>query len=335
MPWRIGSPRCEALAGCCSRCSSWCAFLPAATRPSQILDKARRRASQVAPLYLRAKLDPLLSADALADERDGEGRGGGGDGGDAGGGPSGGGAGRRRRALSLAYRAVCAGLDVLHLWRASARRPPLSRRTRLAAWRREVLSGLLLPRRRQLLLFLSRRSPHASLAERLLRYRLLPAAAPAAADGGGGCGGGGAFRGSRREIGARLLELPLQHARQLLLLSAFGYRLLGWLHQPDDAPPLAAPLLPPPPPPPPLAPGKRPPLPGACGECAMSPMEQPTAAPSGYVFCAKCITRAVRRHGRCPLTHAPATLPSLVRLYETSRAPPAPPAEEPPALSSA
>ncbi|EOD28542.1 hypothetical protein EMIHUDRAFT_204455 [Emiliania huxleyi CCMP1516] len=69
--------------------------------------------------------------------------------------------------------------------------------------------------------------------------------------------------------------------------------------------------------------------------CAMSPMEQPTAAPSGYVFCAKCITRAVRRHGRCPLTHAPATLPSLVRLYETSRAPPAPPAEEPPALSSA
>jgi peroxin-12 len=118
-----------------------------------------------------------------------------------------------------------------------------------------------------------------------------------------------------------MLELPLQHARQLLLLSAFGYRLLAWLHAPQNTPPLAAPLVPPAPPPPPLAPGKTAPITGACAQCSLSPIEQPTVAPSGFVFCGRCITAAVRRDGRCPVTGMLAGLPELLRLYETSRPP--------------
>jgi len=224
-----------------------------------------RSSAQVVPSYARAKLDPLFSVDAADADEQAEGgallAGGGagsmgagangtvaadvgaGSGAGGGGGES---ASRRRRVLSLLYRALCLALDTQHV--------------------------------AHLLLFLSGRSCYASLSQRLLRYRLLPA--PPSAGSPGLSPPAGA---SRHETAMWLLELPLQHARQLLLLSAFGYRLLAWLHAPQNAPPLAAPLVPPPPPPPPLAAGKTPPAPGACAECGISPIEQPTASPSGYV----------------------------------------------------
>lgn len=250
------------------------------------------RPRQVLPGYLRARLDPLLSTsaddDADADTTGGDSAAGNANPTDAVRTMPGWGGGQweaRRRRLSLAYRGLCAALDTSHL--------------------------------AHLLLFLSGRSPFASLSQRLLRYRLLPAPTPELSAAGLLPPPGA----SRRERAAWMLELPLQHARQLLLLSAFGYRLLAWLHAPQNAPPLAAPLVPPPPPPPPLAPGKSAPVFGACAECSLSPIEQPTVAPSGFVFCGRCITSAVRRDGRCPLTGMQAGLPELLRLYETSRLP--------------
>ena len=116
------------------------------------------------------------------------------------------------------------------------------------------------------------------------------------------------------------LELPLQHARQLLLLSIFGYRLLEWWHSPEHAPQQAPLAIPPPPPPPPLPPNVRLPAPGTCAMCGTEAVK-PTATPSGYVFCEKCITPAVRRDGKCQVTQLPATVPELLRLYETSLPP--------------
>eukprot|EP00967_Tisochrysis_lutea_P043296 scaffold52289_cov35-Tisochrysis_lutea.AAC.3 len=263
----------------------------------------------VLPGYLRAKLDPLLSVDV---NQDGWLLNGGGDGGA----PEGsldvaipvarpvrgasatgsverahrenevGGSGTmdpRRRLLSLTYRGMCALLDAAHL--------------------------------AHLLYFLTGRSPYASVSQRVLRYCLLPAPS-SELSGPGLAPPAGA---SRRERAMFFLELPLQHARQLLLLSAFGYRLLAWLHTPRSAPLIAAPFVPPPPAPYPPRRGKLLPAAGACAECALCPMEEPTASPSGYVFCSRCITRAVMRDGRCPVTDMPVTLPELLRLYETSR----------------
>jgi hypothetical protein len=107
---------------------------------------------------------------------------------------------------------------------------------------------------------------------------------------------------------------------QLLLLSLFGYRLAERGHAPQHAPQPLPPLVPPPPLPPPL-PEASPALahaPGVCRVCGMVPHE-PTASPSGYVLCARCVVPAVEKHGRCPLAQTPATPPELLRLYETSR----------------
>ena len=57
---------------------------------------------------------------------------------------------------------------------------------------------------------------------------------------------------------------------------------------------------------------------GVCGVCRMRPHE-PTCAPSGYVFCARCVYPAVRELGRCPVSGLPADEAGLRRLYETSR----------------
>ena len=50
----------------------------------------------------------------------------------------------------------------------------------------------------------------------------------------------------------------------------------------------------------------------------MTPQD-PTASPSGFVFCAKCIYPVVAQTGRCPATQQPVLVPELRRLYETSR----------------
>ena len=126
----------------------------------------------------------------------------------------------------------------------------------------------------QLLLFLHGRSRHATLIQRLLGFTLgnqrpplaMPgasggAAAPAAPSSVGATRGasgaaGDSFSaaGGLQHILSRALSLaeaPLQHARQLLLLSVFSFRLLEWWHAPQHAAPPPPRLIPPPPPPPP------------------------------------------------------------------------------------
>ena len=207
----------------------------------------------------------------------------------------------------------------------------------------------------QLLLYTYGRSKYATLAQRLLGYTLrhsTPNAAPsplscAGADGDGRAPMPPPVRGAplttRGEVGslerlATLAEMPLRHARHLLLLSVFGYRLLEWWHAPDHAPLPPPKLIPPPPPPPVLTSssagllakggGRR--VDGSatmafaaadlCAACRMLPHE-PTAAPSGFVFCAACANAAIRRNGRCPVTGMPMRPEDLRRLFETSRPP--------------
>ena len=207
----------------------------------------------------------------------------------------------------------------------------------------------------QLMLFLHGRSRHATLAQRLfgftLRRRIAGALLVAASQGPRGSsanngssssssssvepmsdvvvgGGAGALPDTPRmrllRRLAALAEAPLNHARQLLLLSVFSYRLLEWWHAPQHAPPPPPRLIPPPPPPPPRmqAAGARgflaPPAPGLCGVCRMVPRE-PTVAPSGYVFCASCALGAARREAKCPVSGQMMKVEDLRRLYETSR----------------
>ena len=116
-----------------------------------------------------------------------------------------------------------------------------------------------------------------------------------------------------------LLQLPLRHAQHLLLFSVFGFRLLEHWHAPQDASALPRYIVPPPPPLPPLPPGTTTWGPsGVCPACRMAPQD-PTASPSGFVFCAKCIYPAVAQTGQCPASRQPVHVAELRRLYETSR----------------
>ncbi|KAI8385038.1 Pex12 amino terminal region-domain-containing protein [Radiomyces spectabilis] len=47
---------------------------------------------------------------------------------------------------------------------------------------------------------------------------------------------------------------------------------------------------------------KLPTTPNTCPICLSSPINNPTALPSGYVFCYTCAFRYVEDHGRCPVT---------------------------------
>ena len=248
----------------------------------------------VVPAYARAKLEPLLGREADAPEaEDAEGDGmwsadqirpAGAEASAAA--ARGGEVPLRLQVARFAYRAACAVGDAQHL--------------------------------AHLLLYMFGRSRYASGSQRLLGFSLRRANATdmarerlaAGADGPGGA--------RSRLVG--LLELPLRHARQLLLVSVLGYRLVEWWHASQHAPLPRLALVPPPPPPPPLARGvvtsaTR----DVCGVCLGEPVE-PTASPSGYVFCAGCIYDAVARDGCCPLTKEPTDASRLYRLYETSRA---------------
>lgn len=44
------------------------------------------------------------------------------------------------------------------------------------------------------------------------------------------------------------------------------------------------------------------PLRGTCALCKQSPCTNPTALPSGYVFCHICILQYLRREAKCPVT---------------------------------
>ena len=190
----------------------------------------------------------------------------------------------------------------------------------------------------QLLLFMHGQSKHATLAQRFLRYSLRrpsPAAAVAAAAvAGNNAQPGAAVSGSVRLLHwlAALAEAPLRHARQLLLLSVFSFRLLEWWHAPQHAPPPPARLVPPAPMPPPSkffdgdAAGQGIRVSGSqlahglCGLCGKLPNE-PAVAPSGFVYCGQCAHGAALQHAECPLSGVPMRVEDLRRIYETSRPP--------------
>ena len=162
----------------------------------------------------------------------------------------------------------------------------------------------------QLLRFLFGDSPFSTLAQRLLGYELRRALTSQQVH-------------RERDVSSIswLLELPLQYARQLLLISVLGYRLVEWLHAPQNAIRNRDALHPPPPQPPPVLEAKAQVAvfePGKCPLCGLLPMEKPTAAPSGFVFCGRCILSEVRRERKCPLTNLPTTPAELVRLYENT-----------------
>ena len=196
----------------------------------------------------------------------------------------------------------------------SRARPP-SRRQQLAwllwraLWALTDGAGLL-----QLLSFLYGHSPYPSLQHRLLGVllqRAQPTASPAV--------NAAARPGTPWVRLGSLLQLPLRHAQHLLLFSVFGFRLLEHWHAPQDASALPRYIVPPPPPLPPLPPGTTTWGPsGVCPACRMAPQD-PTASPSGFVFCAKCIYPAVAQTGQCPATRQPVHVAELRRLYETSR----------------
>ena len=165
----------------------------------------------------------------------------------------------------------------------------------------------------QLLSFLYGHSPYPSLQHRVLglllqRQSMSPPTATA-----------GPKPTTRWEQLASVLQLPLRHAQHLLLISVFGFRLLEHWHAPNSSGSQRFVPVPQPPLLPPLPFGRSAwPHSSVCPTCRMAPQD-PTASPSGFVFCAKCIYPAVSQTGRCPATHQPLRVAELRRLYETSR----------------
>jgi hypothetical protein len=111
--------------------------------------------------------------------------------------------------------------------------------------------------------------------------------------------------------------LALEHARNGLVALVIGIKILHWWYapQPDGGRLAFAPI----PPPPALAPAAGgvalPAEKDVCPACRL-PRANATLAPSGYVFCYRCIFEALERDGHCPVTLMPAGVPSLRKIYE-------------------
>jgi peroxin-12 len=112
-------------------------------------------------------------------------------------------------------------------------------------------------------------------------------------------------------------RLLLDSLKVLLPTAIFFIRFLEWWYSPSSpARALAAPAAPPAVPPPRLLP----PAPdgitvprgayGACPLCTRA-LVNPTALPSGYVFCYRCAHAHVAAHGMCPVTRVPASVREL------------------------
>ena len=71
--------------------------------------------------------------------------------------------------------------------------------------------------------------------------------------------------------------------------------------------------------PPPLVSGRQ--LPADINSCPLCNQIRvnPSASPSGYVFCYRCLFLHVREHGCCPLTNVACSESQIVRLYDSSR----------------
>jgi peroxin-12 len=71
-------------------------------------------------------------------------------------------------------------------------------------------------------------------------------------------------------------------------------------------------------PPPPMPTSSRAAVVAAEEECSLcrKVRTQPTASPSGFVYCYDCLLRYVRKHGVCPATNMQCTEANFVRIYE-------------------
>jgi peroxin-12 len=115
-------------------------------------------------------------------------------------------------------------------------------------------------------------------------------------------------------------RLVLDSLRILLPLSIFFVRFLEWWYSPSSpARALSAPPKGPPIPPPrvlmPHPKGKQVDSTNF-GECPIcrEPVQNATAAPSGYVFCYRCIYAHVEKAGKCPVTLVPVNIWQLRKI---------------------
>ncbi|KAI8984622.1 Pex12 amino terminal region-domain-containing protein [Mycotypha africana] len=107
-----------------------------------------------------------------------------------------------------------------------------------------------------------------------------------------------------------ILSKVIEFLKVLLPMSIFFFKFLEWwyssefsrsggLSQDEDS----ANAIPPPEQIKPDPRGtKLPKSPNTCPLCLSSPINNPTALPSGYVFCYTCVYHCVEEHGRCPVT---------------------------------
>lgn len=112
-------------------------------------------------------------------------------------------------------------------------------------------------------------------------------------------------------------NIAVERLRAGTMLLVDLVKVLHWWYSPRANAPATAPKPLPRPPSLQPRPGARA-LPRDKGHCPIcgQPRENATAAPSGYVFCYRCIHSAVELNGRCPLTLMPTTVDSLRKVYE-------------------
>ena len=122
------------------------------------------------------------------------------------------------------------------------------------------------------------------------------------------------------------LQKWIPHLRRAAFWTVSSTVVIGWLHrlrlnirqQEQEQRPST--LMPPPPEAPPLGldPRHRIRVSETGDVCSLcqQPWIAPSASPSGYVFCHKCLVLYVREHGKCPLTGTQCLEEDIVRIYE-------------------
>jgi hypothetical protein len=116
-----------------------------------------------------------------------------------------------------------------------------------------------------------------------------------------------------------LLRRVATYAKWLVMLAIFSFRFLEWWFSADNKGLPARRLPVPPPPSPPLRAAAAPPRPASHRLCALCGAERvnPTACPSGFVFCFACVHPYVAEHARCPVTLQPCDVGQLRRIFES------------------
>lgn len=122
------------------------------------------------------------------------------------------------------------------------------------------------------------------------------------------------------------LQKWIQQIRRVVFWAFSSTVVIGWLHQlrqhirRQEQKYHPSTLIPPPPEAPSLSldPKHRIRIPEGSDVCPLcqQPWIAPSAAPSGYVFCHKCLVLYVRDHGKCPLTGIRCKEERIVRIYE-------------------